>query len=270
MCRATGSTAAVPGMQDGDSKAETPMIALEGVAKRFGQKLVLAPTTLVVAAGTSLALLGPSGCGKSTLLRLILGLLLPDAGHLWVDGTPVTPATSLRVRRQIGYVIQEGGLFPHLSANENVTLLARHLGWQKTRLADRLAELAALVRLDSRLLERYPVELSGGERQRVGIMRALMLDPPLLLLDEPMGALDPIVRARLQHDLKNIFAELGKTVLIVTHSLDEAAYLGDEVALLNEGSVVQRGKMRELLESSDPFVREFVEAQRTIWPAAVS
>jgi osmoprotectant transport system ATP-binding protein len=249
-----------------DPAAETPMIAVEGIAKRFGGKLVLSPTTLNVAARTSLALLGPSGCGKSTLLRLILGLILPDAGHLSVAGIPVTLATSIQVRRQIGYVIQDGGLFPHLSAGDNVTLLARHLGWQKGRLDERLAELVALVRLDARLLKRYPAELSGGERQRVGIMRALMLDPQVLLLDEPMGALDPMVRARLQGDLKHIFAGLGKTVLLVTHSLDEAAYLGDEVVLMNEGRVVQRGRMRELLDSTDPFVREFVEAQR----AAVS
>ena len=246
------------------------MIALEGVTKRFGGKLVLAPSTMTVPARTSLALLGPSGCGKSTLLRLILGLLVPDSGHLAVAAIPVIPANSIQVRRQIGYVIQDGGLFPHLSANDNVTLLARHLGWRRERLAERLAELAALVRLDSRSLERYPVELSGGERQRVGIMRALMLDPPILLLDEPMGALDPIVRARLQRDLKRIFAELGKTVVLVTHDLDEAAFLGDEVLLMNAGHVVQRGTMRELLESSDPFVREFVEAQRAMWPGAVS
>lgn len=246
------------------------MIALDAVTKRFGAKLVLVPTTLTVAARASVALLGPSGCGKSTLLRLILGLLLPDAGHLAVAGIPVTPATSMGVRRQIGYVIQDGGLFPHLTANDNVTLLARHLGWDKDRLAARLAELAVLVGLDAKVLARYPAELSGGERQRVGMMRALMLDPHLLLLDEPMGALDPIVRARLQRDLKRIFAELGKTVLIVTHSLDEAAYLCDEVVLLNGGRIVQRGKMRELVESSDPFVREFVEAQRATWPAAVA
>jgi osmoprotectant transport system ATP-binding protein len=247
--------------------AETPMIAIEGIAKRFGGKLVLSPITLNVAARTSLALLGPSGCGKSTLLRLILGLILPDAGRLSVAGVPVTPATSIQVRRQIGYVIQDGGLFPHLSARDNVTLLARHLGWQRGQLEERLAELVALVRLDARLLKRYPAELSGGERQRVGIMRALMLDPQLLLLDEPMGALDPMVRARLQRDLKHIFAGLGKTVLLVTHSLEEASYLGDEVVLMNEGRVVQRGRMRELLESTDPFVREFVAAQRA---AAVS
>src|SRR5262249_11102178 len=148
-----------------------------------------------------------------------------------VGGTPVVPETALSIRRRTGYVIQDGGLFPHLSARDNAALLARHLGWTEDRVGARLEELAALVRLDPAILGRYPAELSGGQRQRVGIMRALMLDPDLLLLDEPMGALDPMVRARLQEDMKRIFAGLGKTVLLVTHDLVEAAYLGDEVAL---------------------------------------
>jgi osmoprotectant transport system ATP-binding protein len=241
------------------------MVTLEGVEKRFGGRLVLAPTTLTVAARSSLALLGPSGCGKSTLLRLILGLLQPDAGRLRVAGTPVTPATVIAVRRRIGYVIQEGGLFPHLTAKDNVAMLARHLGWLPPRVVERLGELTALVRLEPSLLERYPAELSGGERQRVGIMRALMLDPPLLLLDEPMGALDPMVRARLQQDLKRIFAELAKTVILVTHSLEEAAFLSDEVLLMRDGRIVQRGTMHDLETSPDPFTREFVDVQRGAW-----
>jgi osmoprotectant transport system ATP-binding protein len=244
------------------------MVNLEGVEKRFGGRLVLAPTTLTVSARTSLALLGPSGCGKSTLLRLVLGLLVPDAGHLSVAGVPVTPATANSVRRRIGYVIQEGGLFPHLTAQDNVALLARHLGWRESRVNERLQELAAVVRLSPAMLERFPAELSGGERQRVGMMRALMLDPPLLLLDEPMGALDPMVRARLQQDLKRIFAELEKTVIFVTHSLEEAAFLGDEVALMRDGRVIQRGTMHDLETSADPFTREFVEVQRGAWTAA--
>jgi osmoprotectant transport system ATP-binding protein len=239
------------------------VIALEGVAKRFGDRLVIAPMTLTVGARSSLALVGPSGCGKSTILRLVLGLLAPDAGRVVVGGTEVTPATVLAVRRQTGYVIQEGGLFPHLTASDNVSLLARRLGWPLDRVAARIADLASLVHLEPALLRRYPAELSGGQRQRVGMMRALMLDPALLLLDEPMGALDPIVRAQLQRDLKRIFSELGKTVLLVTHSLSEAAYLGDEVVLLRDGRIVQRGTFRDLTDSpADPFVQEFVEAQR--------
>jgi osmoprotectant transport system ATP-binding protein len=237
---------------------------MEGVAKRYGDRFAVAPTTLAVRAGTSLALVGPSGCGKSTLLRLVIGLLTPDAGRVLVGGVLVTPATAIAVRRRTGYVIQEGGLFPHLSASDNVTLLARHLQLTPDRIAARLDELAGLVRLDSSLLGRYPAELSGGQRQRVGIMRALMLDPQLLLLDEPMGALDPIVRAGLQDDLKRIFAGLGKTVLLVTHSLDEAAYLGDEVALMREGRVLQRGTLAELTEApAEPFVSEFIKASKS-------
>jgi osmoprotectant transport system ATP-binding protein len=244
------------------------MVTLEGVEKRFGSRLVLSPTTLTVVAHTSVALLGPSGCGKSTLLRLILGLLVPDAGSLTVAGIPVTPQTALRVRQRIGYVIQDGGLFPHITARENVTLLARHLGWAPPRVDARTRELASLVHLEPALLERYPAELSGGERQRVGIMRALMLDPPLLLLDEPMGALDPMVRAQLQRDLKRIFGELKKTVILVTHSLEEAAFLSDEVVLMRDGRVIQRGTMHDLESAADPFAREFVDAQRGAWGMA--
>jgi osmoprotectant transport system ATP-binding protein len=239
------------------------VIAMEGIAKRYGDRLAVAHTTLLVNDRTSLALVGPSGCGKSTILRLVLGLLTPDTGRIVVGGVVVAPATVIALRRRIGYVIQDGGLFPHLSAIDNVSLLARRLGWSANRIAPRVAELAALVRLDSGILRRYPGELSGGQRQRVGIMRALMLDPQLLLLDEPMGALDPIVRARLQDDLKRIFSALGKTVLFVTHSLDEAAYLGDQVALMRDGRVIQRGTLRELVDDpADSFVREFVQAQR--------
>jgi osmoprotectant transport system ATP-binding protein len=239
------------------------VIALESVAKRYAGKQILAPTTLHVPARRSLSLLGPSGCGKSTLLRLVLGLITPDAGRVLVDGEEVTPRSAPALRRRIGYVIQDGGLFPHLTAAGNVALMARELGWDEPRVAARLDELAALVRLSEAHLSRYPGELSGGQRQRVGMMRALMLDPDLLLLDEPMGALDPMVRRALQDDLKRIFAELGRTVLLVTHDMAEAAYLGDEVALMRDGRVLQRGPMRVLVEApADPFVAEFLQAQR--------
>jgi len=242
------------------------MIRLEGVAKRYAEKVVVAPTTLDVAARSVVALLGPSGSGKSTLLRIILGLVVPDEGRVVIDGTPVTPDTVTPIRHRIGYVIQDGGLFPHFTAFENVALQARYLGWDDARLGPRVEELAALVRLDARLLGRYPGELSGGQRQRVGIMRALVLDPPILLLDEPMGALDPMVRAGMQEDLKRIFTDLGKTVVLVTHSLDEAAFLSDEVVLMRDGAVVQRGPLRAIVgASADPFVRDFVDAQRASW-----
>jgi osmoprotectant transport system ATP-binding protein len=238
------------------------VIALDGVSKTLDGKRVLHPTRLFVRSGEALALVGPSGCGKSTILRLVCGLLVPDAGHVRVDGMIVTPQTVQAVRRRIGYVVQAGGLFPHLTAGDNVALLARHLGWSPPRVASRLQALARLVRVDERLLGRYSAQLSGGEQQRVGIMRALMLDPPVLLMDEPMGALDPIVRARLREDLKQIFLDWGKTVLLVTHDLDEAAYLGNQVALMRSGQVIQQGTMRQLVAMpADPFVREFIEAR---------
>ena len=242
------------------------MIALDGVAKRYGDKVALAPTTLTVPERRRLALIGPSGCGKSTLVRLVLGLIEPDAGRVVVEGLTVGPKTVIGIRRRIGYVVQDGGLFPHLTGRGNVALLAGHLGWARERVEARVAELAALVRLEPALLGRYPSEMSGGQRQRVGIMRALMLDPPILLLDEPMASLDPLVRSRLQKDLGGIFAELGKTVLLITHDLGEAALLAEEIVLLRAGAVIQRGTMQDLVDApADPFVREFVEAQRFTW-----
>jgi osmoprotectant transport system ATP-binding protein len=236
------------------------MIHLAGVSKSYGPAPALRPTTLDLPAGRTTALLGPSGCGKSTLLRLILGLIRPDAGEVRFDGTPVTPATVREVRLRTGYVVQDGGLFPHLTARDNVTLMARLLGRPT---ADRVSELASVVRLPADALDRFPAQLSGGQRQRVGIMRALMLDPPVLLLDEPMGALDPLVRADLRADLRAIFAGLHKTVVLVTHDLQEAAALADHVVLLKDGAVVQAGTMSELESTpADPFVTRFIQAQR--------
>jgi osmoprotectant transport system ATP-binding protein len=265
LVRASAETDAAGAVDEGRDRRRSRavfVIALDGVSKTLDGKRVLHPTRLFVRSGETLALVGPSGCGKSTILRLVCGLLVPDAGHVRVDGMIVTPKTVQAVRRRIGYVVQAGGLFPHLTAGDNVALLARHLRWSPPRIASRLEALARLVRVDERLLGRYSAQLSGGEQQRVGIMRALMLDPPVLLMDEPMGALDPIVRARLREDLKQIFLDWGKTVLLVTHDLDEAAYLGTHVALMRSGQVVQQGTMRQLvLAPADPFVREFIEAR---------
>jgi osmoprotectant transport system ATP-binding protein len=169
------------------------------------------------------------------------------------------------LRRRIGYVIQEGGLFPHLTASANVLLMARHLGKPDDEMRRRLSELCALTRFPENLLARYPVELSGGQRQRVSLMRALMLSPELLLLDEPLGALDPLVRASLQKDLKEIFARLRQTALLVTHDLAEAAYLADEIVLMNEGQIVQRGSMADFRDHpASDFVSEFINAQRDL------
>ena len=241
-------------------------LALERVTKAFGARTVIQETSLDLAEGERLALIGPSGCGKSTLLRMILGLVVPDSGTVTVGGIVVTPETARAVRRRVGYVIQDGGLFPHLTAEENVTLVARlSEDRSASELRARVRELAELARLPEGHLARYPFALSGGERQRVGLMRALMLDPELLLLDEPLGALDPIVRARLQEDLRDAFRKLGKSVLVVTHDMAEAAYLADTIAVMREGAIVQRGTMKDLVEApAHPFVAEFVGAQRTL------
>ena len=239
------------------------LVKLAGVSKRYADAAALYLTDLSIERGKTTVLIGPSGCGKSTLLRLIIGLIEPDSGSITFDGESISPDNIAALRRRIGYVIQEGGLFPHLTARANVLLMARHVGTSQEEMHNRLLELCELTRFSENLLLRYPVELSGGQRQRVSLMRALMLSPELLLLDEPLGALDPLVRASLQKDLKEIFARLRQTVLFVTHDLAEAIYFGDEIVLMNEGRIVQKGALTDLRERpSDPFVSEFINAQR--------
>lgn len=239
------------------------LVQLAGVSKRFGDALALHPADLDFRRGQTTVLIGPSGCGKSTLLRLIIGLLQPDGGTIEFEGDTITSATILNLRRRIGYVIQEGGLFPHLTARANILLMARHLGKPEPELQGRLSELCSLTRFQPEMLARFPIELSGGQRQRVSLMRALMLSPELLLLDEPLGALDPLVRAALQKDLKEIFARLQQTAILVTHDLAEAAYLGDRIVLMDEGRIVQIGTLQDLrAKPASEFVTEFINAQR--------
>jgi osmoprotectant transport system ATP-binding protein len=241
------------------------LVRLVHVSKRYLDAVALHPTNLSIDRGKTTVLIGPSGCGKSTLLRLIIRLIEPDSGSIEFDGQPVTTDNIDGLRRQIGYVIQEGGLFPHLTARANVLLMARHVGKRQDEMQTRLLELCELTKFSDKLLPRYPVELSGGQRQRVSLMRALMLSPELLLLDEPLGALDPLVRASLQKDLKEIFARLSQTVIFVTHDLAEAIYFGGEIVLMNEGRVVQKGTVTDLRETpANPFVTEFIHAQRGI------
>jgi osmoprotectant transport system ATP-binding protein len=240
-----------------------PSIRLSGVIRSYGGAPALGPIDLEVPAHGRLALVGPSGCGKSTLLRLVVGLLAPDQGTIEVGGFPVTPETIDRLRLDMGYVIQEGALFPHLTASQNVALLAKDRDWDRARIAARVEELARLAHLPLDLLDRYPAQLSGGQRQRVALMRALVLDPSVLLFDEPLGALDPMIRASLQDELAALFKTLEKTVLFVTHDLAEAAFIADEVVLLRAGRIVQRGTARALIDHpAEPFVTEFVRAQR--------
>jgi osmoprotectant transport system ATP-binding protein len=254
------------------------MLQLVDVQKSLGGKLVLRALELEVAAGQTVVVLGPSGCGKSTLIRLMNGLLVPDTGEVFFDGESLDEGNMLASRRRMGYVIQGGGLFPHLTARQNMTLVARHVARhvahhvahhvrrEDTAIESRVEELRVLTKFPADGLDRYPRELSGGQRQRVSLMRALFLDPELLLLDEPLGALDPMIRNELQKDLRGIFRELGKTVVLVTHDLAEAAYFADVVLLMRDGAVVQRGSFAELLRHpADEFVTQFVNAQRVDW-----
>jgi osmoprotectant transport system ATP-binding protein len=242
------------------------MVELREVSKGYGSVQALHSVNLELEAGQTTVLIGPSGCGKSTLLRLIIGLIRPDNGRLFFEGSEMAPGDLPALRRRMGYLIQDGGLFPHLSVRGNVTLMARYLKWETERTARRVRELAALTRFPVEGLERYPLQLSGGERQRASLMRALMLDPDLLLLDEPLGALDPMIRSELQADLKRIFQSLGKTVVLVTHDLGEAAFFGDLIVLLHHGRIIQRGSPDQLISSpADPFVTRFINAQRAPW-----
>ena len=239
------------------------MFSLNNVSKSFGSVQVLKPTTIEFRTGESSVLIGPSGCGKSTLLRILVGLVEADEGTISFENTPLTPNNILEMRRRMGYVIQDGGLFPHLTARQNVSLMAQHLGWSKSKMDQRVDELSDLTRLPKHALDRFPAQMSGGQRQRVGIMRALMLDPPVMLLDEPMGALDPLVRFDLQEDLLKIFKSLKKTSIMVTHDMGEAAFFGDRVMLLCEGEIVQQGRLDDLIHNpANEYVARFINAQR--------
>lgn len=239
------------------------MIELEAVSKYFGRLRALDRVTVRVRPGATTVLMGSSGCGKSTALRLMIGLVQADKGRVLFDGEPLSSDNILQVRRRMGYVIQDGGLFAHLSAADNVALAARYLGWDEARIKPRLKELADLVQLRPSALSLYPVELSGGQRQRVSLMRAMMLQPEVLLLDEPLGALDPIIRNELQYQLRGIFRKLQQTVVLVTHDVAEASFFGDHLVLLRGGEVVQQGDIRELLDNpTEPFVSRFISAQR--------
>ena len=239
------------------------MLKLENVSKAFDTAMALHPMDLNLAVAKTTVLIGPSGCGKSTLLRLMINLIESDSGNVLFNDATFAAQDTLELRRKMGYVIQDGGLFPHLSARENVTLVASYLGWTTTQLESRIMELADLTRFPADGLDRYPAQLSGGQCQRVSLMRALFLDPEILLMDEPLAALDPMVRSDLQEDLRKIFLELKKTVVLVTHDIHEAGFFGDVIVLLKEGKIVQQGAMDELVNApEDPFVTKFINAQR--------
>lgn len=238
---------------------------LRNVCKRYGDVVALDQLSLSIAAGSTTALIGSSGSGKSTVLRMLLGLEWPDQGSVSLNGVDLDPTRVLALRRRVGYVIQDGGLFPHLTAFGNLALLPQYLGWPASRIRARAEELARLTHLSLTELDRYPAELSGGQRQRVALMRGLMADPDALLLDEPLGALDPIVRHELQDELKQIFDQLGKTVIVVTHDLAEAAWFTDRLVLMRNGALVQDGSFSDLRDRpASEFVQRFVDAERRL------
>ncbi|HUF20244.1 MAG TPA: ATP-binding cassette domain-containing protein [Burkholderiales bacterium] len=240
------------------------MLRLENISKTLGGGFCLEPVSLDFPRGETTVLIGPSGCGKSTLLKLMAGLLEPDGGSVRFDGATLATRNVESFRRRMGYVIQEGGLFPHLSVAENISLVARFLRRPRAQIDDRIGALLVLLGLPAELLARFPRELSGGQRQRVALARALMLDPEVLLLDEPLGALDPITRSGLQSELKQIFARLGKTVVLVTHDMGEAAHFAGHIVLLRDGRIVQRGTLRDLLDCpAESYVTDFIHAQRS-------
>jgi osmoprotectant transport system ATP-binding protein len=238
------------------------MIQLHQTSKTFGNSVALHPTDLEIPSHKTTVLIGPSGSGKSTILRMISGLVEPTHGWIEIDGKKLTRETLLELRRRMGYVIQSGDLFPHLTARRNILLVAQELRMPRTEMSARLDELCHLTKVTGEMLDRYPVELSGGEQRRISLMRALMLEPNILLLDEPMGALDPMVRAGLIADLKQLFERLNTTVVLVTHDLVEAARLGDNVVLLKSGRIVQQGPFAQFSACpAEPFVTEFFDAQ---------
>jgi osmoprotectant transport system ATP-binding protein len=244
------------------------VITLEGVAKRYaGGEVAVESLSLEIGDGELCVLVGPSGCGKTTTLRMINRLIEPSGGRILIDDRNVLEMDPVELRRGIGYVIQQGGLFPHRRVGDNVAVVPRLLGWESDRVGARVTELLELVGLEpSRYARRFPHELSGGERQRVGVARALGGDPPVLLMDEPFGAVDPVTRGRLQKQLLSLQSELHKTIVFVTHDIDEAALLGDRIAVLSKGGVLEQYDTPGgvLGRPASPFVADFVGADRSV------
>ncbi|MFC4104383.1 ABC transporter ATP-binding protein [Micromonospora zhanjiangensis] len=265
-----GSSPAAPG----GLPASAAAISLQDIRKQYPDSTVaVADLSLEVKAGELVVLIGPSGCGKSTVLRMINRLIEPTAGRILLDDEDVTAADPVRLRRRIGYVIQNVGLFPHQTILANVGTVPRLIGWSSARIRTRSEELLELVGLDPATFgRRYPHELSGGQRQRVGVARALAADPVVLLMDEPFSAVDPIARARLQEEFLRLQAEVRKTIVLVTHDLDEAVRLGDRIAILSQGGKLEQYDTPAALlgEPASPFVREFVGTDRGIRRLAVT
>lgn len=238
------------------------MIELRGVSKSFGAMAAVCDLSLTIDKGAFFVLIGPSGSGKSTVLRMINAMISPDEGRVEVRGRDIREIEPEKLRRGIGYVIQSGGLFPHWTGAENILAVPRLLKWSPSKCAQRLDELIALLRIDPVLLDRYPRQLSGGEQQRIGVARALAADPDIILMDEPFGALDPVSRTTLQDELHDIHAQSGKTIVFVTHDMEEALRLATAMAIMSKGRVIQAGPPASILHApADDFVRDFLGGQ---------
>ncbi|MCW2963433.1 MAG: Osmoprotectant transport system ATP-binding protein [Actinomycetia bacterium] len=243
-------------------------ITFDHVTKRYAGRdaAALDDLSLEIPAGAFCILVGPSGGGKTTALKMVNRLIPFDSGDILIDGRSVRDIPVVELRREIGYVIQQVGLFPHMTVGENIGTVPRLLGWPKAKIRARCGELIDLVGLEQSDLKRYPAQLSGGQRQRVGLARALAADPPLLLMDEPFGALDPITRFRLQTEMRRLHREVGKTVIFVTHDIDEAIQLGDRIAILREGGVLAQYDTPDaiLAQPADDFVAKFIGEDRAL------
>ena len=244
------------------------MIRFENVSRLFagGGGPAVDRISFEVPAGETCVLIGPSGCGKTTTLRMVNRLIEPTGGRILVGGEDISTSDPVQLRRRIGYVIQGIGLFPHMDVAENVATVPRLLGWPKNRQDERVAEMLALVGLEPKQFgRRRPSSLSGGQRQRVGVARALAADPPVMLMDEPFGAVDPVVRGRMQGEFRSILRTLNKTVIMVTHDIDEAIRMGDRIAVMRAGAIIRYDTPERLLaDPADPFVADFVGADRVL------
>jgi osmoprotectant transport system ATP-binding protein len=260
---ADGTTPSPPGRSRESATAE---IAFHEVFKRYPgrERAAVEDLTFTVPPGEICVLIGPSGCGKTTALKMINRLISITEGDITIDGTSVKDLELAQLRRGIGYVFQQIGLFPHLTIESNIGAVPRLLGWPKQRIRERAQELTELVGLDpSSDLKRYPAEFSGGQQQRIGVARAMAADPPIMLMDEPFGAVDPIARDRLQNDFLRLHRQVRKTVIFVTHDIDEAIKMGDKIAIMRDGHLVQMAGADELLaKPANEFVASFVGADR--------
>jgi osmoprotectant transport system ATP-binding protein len=234
------------------------------VSKSYGSGNVLENFDLVIPNGKIVTIIGPSGCGKTTLLKMVNRLIEPESGKILLEGTDISTLDPVQLRRNIGYVIQQIGLFPHMTIEQNISIVPRLKGEKKSQLIARATELLDLIGLDPpRFLKRYPHELSGGQQQRIGVARALAANPSIVLMDEPFSALDPISRVQLQKELISLNQQVRKTIIFVTHDIDEALKIADQLVLLNEGEIVQQGSPNEILASpKNHFVREFLGVER--------